>query len=132
MFNVYMCLFLVCGIGGSVWCCSQRLGSNGCPRGSGPADMQVCGAAEDHKALRGVCQHTPAEKSVASCTWVTTGRPVARTRRRSWYAGVDTPCSRLGALGDVVAMGRSDAGHNLYVSAQADADRAPGGPGAGG
>ena len=29
MFNVYMCLFLVCGIGGSVWCCSQRLGPAG-------------------------------------------------------------------------------------------------------
>ena len=37
--------------------------SNGCPRGGGPADMQVCGAAEGHKGLRGACQHTPAAKS---------------------------------------------------------------------
>ena len=34
--------------------------------------------------------------------------------------------------GDVMAMGRSNAGHNLHVSAQTAADRAPCGSGAGG
>ena len=40
---------------------------------------------------------------------------------------VSSECS-----GDVVAMGRSNVGHNLHVSAQAVAERAPGGSGAGG
>ena len=39
------------------------LGFNWCPRGGGLADMQVCGAVEDHKALRGACQHTPTKKT---------------------------------------------------------------------
>ena len=91
---VYMCLFLVCGIGWSVWFCSQRLGSNGRPRGSGPAEMQVCGAAEDHKSL--CADSTLQPRNRGSCMWLVvgsptrTGRPVGRTPRRSCHACVDS------------------------------------------